>query len=90
MIEFHRLTGDGLSEEIEEKLQDMVLAYKTFPYDKQPESELPLPCIRENSRLVSGEVEIWKYLEELESELQLQRSVSGDGCYIDPSSGKIC
>ncbi|MEX2601869.1 MAG: hypothetical protein WD355_09490 [Balneolaceae bacterium] len=90
MIEFHRLKQDELSEEIEKKLKDMVLAYKTFEYDERSESELPLPFIRENDQLVSEESEIRHYLQELESELQLQRSVTGDGCYIDPASGKIC
>jgi len=75
-------------------MDEMVLAYRTVTEDKTIKQELPadikLPVIKENGTIVNGKEKIERYLLELESELNYSRSVSGDGCYYDPDSGKLC
>lgn len=90
MIELHRLKDDEFSEEIEEKMEDMLLAYETISYEKQNDASFNLPYIKEGKTIVNTPGKLESYLRELESELKLQRSISGDGCYIDPESGNVC
>ena len=90
MIELHRPAKDEPSDEIEQRLDDMTITYKTERYNKESQADFDLPYIKEGKTVVTGEDKIEKYLRELEAELKLQRSVSGDYCYIDPDSGEVC
>ncbi len=95
MIEFHRYREDEYADRLEEKLDDMVLAYKTIVHENpvsqdNDDPDTTLPYFDENGTKHSGEEEIKSYLRELSKELKEQRSVSGDACYIDPRSGEIC
>lgn len=95
MIEFHRYRDDQYADRLQEKLDDMVLAYKTIVHDKpasedENDPESSLPYFDENGTRYSGEKEITSYLRELSKELEEQRSISGDACYIDPRTGEIC
>ncbi|MGF1670043.1 MAG: hypothetical protein ACFCU6_06320 [Balneolaceae bacterium] len=90
MIELHRPEIDPLSDELEERLNDMIIKYKTERYKNEETTSIDLPCIKEGSTLVTGSEKIKKYLLELEQELKWQRSLSGDGCYIDPDTGETC
>lgn len=85
MITLHRHKDDKQAAEIEEKLQDLVLAYRVEEmFDDQKE-----PFIEDGGKRVQGE-DLQQWFRELESELNWQRSLTGDGCYIDPDSGKVC
>lgn len=89
MITLHKIKDDLKSDELEQKLIDMVLAYKTV-YHRPKESDYSLPYIEDGDSIISNEKEIEEWVLELETELKWQRSLSGDGCYIDPQSGKVC
>ena len=90
MIELHRNAGDRYADELEEQFRDLVIAYRTITYLPDSESIHPLPHIQESGKIIAGEDQIEKYLIDLEKELLWQRSLSGDGCYIDPDSGEVC
>ncbi|MEX0844665.1 MAG: hypothetical protein WD022_05260 [Balneolaceae bacterium] len=87
MIIFHRKVNDPKSELLEEKLENLVIAYKTVEHESGEED---LPYIEEDGNKMQTQEEIQEWMATLESELKWQRSLSGDGCYIDPMSGKIC
>lgn len=88
MITLVRRKNDPASDELEQKLTDLVLAYKSE--DADPGSTSTLPYIKENGKIISGKENIETWLQELEKELSWQRSLSGDGCYIDPDTGETC
>ncbi|MGK7371388.1 MAG: hypothetical protein ACNS64_14345 [Candidatus Halalkalibacterium sp. M3_1C_030] len=96
MIELHRYDNDEYSDRIQNTLDDMVLSYKTVVYHKsenKSQSDLPdtsLPFLDENGTKYSDKKEIQSFIRELSKELEEQRSISGDACYIDPRSGDIC
>ncbi|MEX2351760.1 MAG: hypothetical protein WD529_04925 [Balneolaceae bacterium] len=90
MIELHRTESDEYGEEIEQTLNEMVLAFRTELYTDAGSTDLPLPCICDSGRVISGESDIRNFLDTLERELRIQRSISGDGCYIDPDTGEVC
>lgn len=95
MMELHRTERNLYADEIEDRLKMMVVAYRTIvhsglPDQNEQEKGAVLPHIRESGKVISGKKEIESWLEELDRELRQQRSVSGDGCYIDPETGKIC
>ncbi len=99
MIELHRPEQDKFADEIDDRLNAMVVAFRSVVHPGSPDSDrqnsspqtsTPLPHIRESGKMISRKEEIFTWLDELDRELQQQRSVSGDSCYIDPESGKIC
>jgi hypothetical protein len=85
MIKLIRNTDDTKSDDIESRFGDLVLSYKTEISDDDN-----LPKIQDGESVISGDKQIESWLRELEDELIWQRSLSGDGCYINPKSGKIC
>lgn len=87
MIVLNSVKGDIESEKLEEKLNDLVVAFKTKSYESQTGD---LPFIEEDGKEYRTEKEIEEWLRELSSELNWQRSLSGDGCYINPKDGKVC
>lgn len=94
MIELHRYNNDEYADKIEQRLEELVLAYKTVthtePNAQTGEPETSLPYLNENGSVISGKEEINSYLRELSTELEEQRSISGDACYIDPKTGEVC
>lgn len=86
MITLYRHKNDKQAAKAEEKLQDLVLAYRVEEV-KDEESEF---FIEDSGKKIQGEEQLEAWFRELESELSWQRSISGDGCYIHPDSGKIC
>lgn len=86
MITLYRHKDDKEAAKIEEKLQDLVLAYRVENVD-DPQKE---PFIEDGGKKIESEEELEKWFRELESELNWQRSISGDGCYIHPDTGKVC
>ncbi|MEX0771618.1 MAG: hypothetical protein WEB89_06475 [Balneolales bacterium] len=88
MITLHRKENDPDSDELEEKLNDLVLAFEAINHSSGDGG--PLPYIEEGEKKVQGEKEIEEWLIGLQDELGWQRSLSGDACYIDPKTGKVC
>lgn len=89
MIILHKKENDTRSTEIEDTLNNLVLAFKTVNHT---ESEAPeeLPYIEDSNKTISGDEAINEWIIELEGDLKWQRSLSGDACYIDPKTGKVC
>jgi hypothetical protein len=87
MIVLHKKGKGSSSLQLEQKLEELVISFKTELHDFEEEG---LPYIEEDGRKFQKENEIKEWLNELEAELNMQRSVSGDGCYINPNSGKVC
>lgn len=85
MIKLIRKADDPKADEIESRFKDLILSYKTEKSDGDN-----LPKIQDGDTVISDDDEIESWFRELEDELVWQRSVSGDGCYIDPKSGKVC
>lgn len=88
MIKLIKNPDDPKADEIESRFEDLILSYKTEISDEHDDDDLPK--IKDGDTVISGEDEIENWLRELEADLQWQRSLSGDGCYIDPESGKVC
>lgn len=85
MIKLIRKTDDPKADEIESRFDDLILSYKT-----ETAAGDSLLKIIDGDSVITGDEEIESWLRELEDELSWQRSLSGDGCYIDPESGKVC
>ena len=89
MITLYRKPDDPKADEIEGRFEDLILAYKTEVAERSSTEE-NLPKIVDGDTTVTGDQQIEEWLTELEADLKWQRSLSGDGCFIDPKSGKIC
>lgn len=89
MIVLHRNSKDSYADAIEDRFKDLVLSYQSKMYTSD-QTDKTLPQIEDGDRRISGEKEIEHWLIKLEAELKWQRSLSGDGCYIDPESGNVC
>jgi len=89
MITLHRNKEDTYADAIEGRFKDLVLSYQSEVHASD-QTDKTLPVIEDGDTLISGEKEIGEWLTELEAELKWQRSISGDGCYIDPDSGNVC
>lgn len=87
MITLHKKNEHGRSEQLEKRLEDLVIAFKS---EVHADDEDSLPYIVEDGQVYRAEEEIEEWLDELTEELNWQRSLSGDGCYIDPKNGKVC
>lgn len=85
MITLYRKTDDEEADRIEDALNNLVLAYKTEISDDEQ-----TPSIRDGEQIIREQNEISEWLLELTKEIQFQRSLSGDCCYIDPETGKTC
>jgi len=85
MITLHRKCSDSRADRIEERLRDLVLAYRTVT------DESADPCfIREGERKILPGDEMDAWFRQLSDELEWSRSLSGDGCFIDPYNGDVC
>ena len=87
MITLHKKKDHISSDKLESRLEDLVIAFKR---EIHAENEPGLPYIVEDGIVYKTEEEIEEWMIELSAELNWQRSLSGDGCYIDPKKGKIC
>ncbi len=86
MITLYRKKDQPVADEIIHKLDELVLAYRIKELPEESERDF---YIRDGQHKIK-ESEIENWLLKLEKELSWQRSLSGDGCYIDPESGEIC
>ena len=85
MITLHRKSEDPKADQIENRLQDLVLAYETEI------DESANPCyISEGEKHIPLGDSMDEWFRSVEQELTWSRSLSGDGCYIDPESGEPC
>lgn len=85
MITLIRNKYDEQADNIESKFKDLVLAYRV-----EIDDEADLPFVQDGDQKLYPGKELDDWLMQLEFELNTQRSLSGDGCYIDPRTGKVC
>lgn len=85
MLTLYHKPGNAESERVKNKLEELCLTFKLELTDAEQ-----VPRLTDSSGEVKGPAEIASYLDQLEKELNFQRSLSGDGCYIDPESGEVC
>ena len=86
MITLHYFKNDRNSRELKSRLDGWSLRYEVIEHE---EGE-GLAFIQEDETIIKGQQELEQWFQKLEQELKWQRSISGDGCYIDPDSGEIC
>ena len=94
MIRLYRTAECHAGADIEEALQEMVIAHEVIIVDaaQVPDSlppETQLPVLSDGSRLITGRVEIAEHLTELERFVADWRRFQADACYVD-DDGKIC
>ncbi|MEX0593749.1 MAG: hypothetical protein WD115_03155 [Balneolaceae bacterium] len=89
MIQLVRPETSLFADEIEEIFRSWVLAYQSRVEPISPEDRAPL-YIMDGREKIEGREAILSWLQVLERELSIQRSVSGDGCYLDPKTGETC
>jgi len=89
MITLYRKPDDKKADKIEARFKDLILSFKTEVKNGKSKDE-NLPMIEDGDTIITGDQEIEDWLLELEADLKWQRSLSGDGCYIDPKSGNVC
>lgn len=88
MIRLIRKEDDPKADHIESRFEDLTLSYKIEISDEDDDGDLPK--VKDGDTIISGEDEIENWLRGLEADLKWQRSLSGDGCYINPESGEVC
>lgn len=86
MIQLYRSKKDIQADQLEKKFKELVISYEV---KSLPENESQGFIIDGDNKITEPEA-ITRWLEKLESELKWQRSLSGDGCYIDPETGETC
>lgn len=87
MITLCKKRDSQFGDEVRKKLNDLVISYK----EKEiPEGGSSGVIIIESGKKIEGKRQIDEWLSQLEKELSWQRSLSGDGCYIDPETGECC
>jgi glutaredoxin len=94
MIELYRPVHCPDCTKIEETLKELVVAHKIITLESgQSMAKLtpgtPLPAIKDNEQIFTGQAAIDAYLADLEKIVADWRRFQSDACYID-DDGKIC
>ena len=87
MIILHTVNSDERSNELEKRLNELVIAFQKVEHEQ---GEIKHGYIEEDGQDYKSSEEIERWFDELSGDLEWQRSISGDGCYIDPESGNVC
>ncbi|WP_020531724.1 hypothetical protein [Flexithrix dorotheae] len=77
------------SDIIENKLKNLCIRFARIP-EEQGETGIIRPSITEGGKSYSTRESIFEYLDLLEIEMTQMREISGDACYINPKTGKVC
>jgi len=94
MIELYRSIDCSTCAEIEAALKEMVVAHKVITVEAEEEYEAlptdtPLPALKDNGKIITGQRAIAAYLKELEQFVADWRRFQSDACYID-DEGEVC
>jgi len=87
MITLYKKRDSQFGDKVREKLIDLVVSYEE---KELPEDGSSGVFIMDSGKKIEGRRAIDDWLTQLEKELSWQRSLSGDGCYIDPETGETC
>ncbi len=91
MITLYRRRKSRNADEIQERLEDLVLAHRVVDVEdveQIPEHRSP-PVLVESDATYSGD-EIEALLDEIGTEITVERQFSADACYIDPDNPTRC
>lgn len=89
MIVLYREPTSPSADEIQSRLEDLVVAHRVATPDRAHESFDELPTIEEGDARYSGD-DIEPFLQDLERELTTSRQLSADACYVSPDSPGDC
>lgn len=94
MIVLYRREESPSADEIQRRLESLVVAHRVVLVDGERPNELPadvdLPVIAETDVLHADAESINRFFEELEAELYSARIYSADACYVDPKNPGRC
>ncbi len=85
MLTFYRQENHQYREIIEQRMKELVIAHRIVPLHGEEE-----PYLDENGHLFKGLEDMVDFLNDLQRELDIQRSISADACYVDEETGEIC
>lgn len=92
MITLYRRPDDSWADEIQEALDDLVIAYETETIgpDTSPPDDVPeLPALRNEGDIVTGEATLREHLDHLRSLMADWDRFQSDACYVE-EDGSIC
>lgn len=92
MIILYRRPDDAWADEIQEDLDEMVIAYDTETVED--ETSLPgdvddLPALRDEEKVVTGETALREHLDHLRDLMEDWDRFQSDACYVE-EDGSIC
>ena len=92
MITLYRLSDDPWADEVQEALDEMVIAYETesipAPADR-PDDVPDLPALRDDGKVITGEENLREHLDHLRTLMADWDRFQSDACYVD-DDGTIC
>ena len=89
MIKFYRPVDCAACAEIEAALQEMVIAHQVIVVEPDEQLNFPVPALKDNGQIFSGQQAIAAHLRELEKTVADWRRFQSDACYID-DDGEVC
>jgi len=92
MIVLYRRPDDSWADEIEEALDEMVIAYETeaVENDASLPADVPeLPALRDDGEVVTGETALRDHLDDLQDLMADWDRFQSDACYIE-EDGSVC
>jgi len=89
MIVLYREPTSSCADDIQSRLEDLVVAHRVATPDQDEKSFDELPTIEEGDSRYAGDA-IEPFLQELERELTTSRQLSADACYVNPDAPGDC
>ena len=84
MLYLHKNASDDLGNKIKDYLKEISAAHRQVDIEDEES------FIRENEIIIKGEINIFRYLEAYNRDLEYERSLSADACIMNPNDGTIC
>jgi hypothetical protein len=92
MITLYRRPESTRADEVQEALDEMVIAYETESMENEtalPEDVPELPALRDDGEIVTGEEALDEHLDALRELMNDWDRFQSDACYIE-DDGSIC
>ena len=92
MIVLYRRPDDPWADEVQEALDEMVIAYETESVpdaDALPADVPDTPALRDDGEVITGEAALRTHLEELRALMNDWDRFQSDACYVE-DDGSIC
>jgi len=92
MITFYHRPDDAWASEIQQALDEMVIAYETETIGEgaSPPEDVPgLPALRDDGDVITGETALREHLDHLRDLMANWNRFQSDACYVD-EEGTVC